>query len=169
MLGGIFRNRSAIEIYPMLPADCAEASLLHGERFARQWSDGEIHGLLGQKTVLGFVARQSNIAAGGPIAGFVLARVAAGEAEVLTVAVREKHARQGIGWRLMQAAIREIAVRDGETVFLEVDEGNEPAIGLYHRFRFQKVAERKAYYEHDDGRRSTALVMRLDIQSRGGQ
>lgn len=54
--------------------DCREVALLHGERFARPWGDGEFHGLLMQDTVFGFVARQTNAILKKPLPGFILAR-----------------------------------------------------------------------------------------------
>ena len=163
MLGKLFSGKDNIDIIEMEPQHCAAAALLHAERFSRPWTDGEFHALLAQKPVIGFVARQTGLFAARPIVGFVLAREVAGEAEILSVGVGSKFERLGIGWRLMQAAIRVIGQRGGETVFLEVDEGNAAAIALYRRLRFQKVAERKGYYSDERGHKSTALVMRLDL------
>lgn len=61
----------------------------------------------------------------------MLAREVAGEAEILTVAVADKFARTGLGWRLMQSAVREAMMRGAETMFLEVDSNNASALGLY--------------------------------------
>ena len=147
------------EVVPMEMDDCAEISELHGARFARRWNDGEFQGLLLQRNVFGFVARQTNAFFSKPLGGFVLSREVAGEGEILTVAVSEKFARCGLGWRLMQAALRETEARGGETMFLEVEGGNRAAVDLYRKLGFQKVGERPAYYAGPDGTRSAALVM----------
>jgi ribosomal-protein-alanine N-acetyltransferase len=139
--------------------DCGEISELHGQRFPRQWSDGEFQNLLLQHNVFGFSARQTNAFFSKPMGGFILTREAAGEAEILTVAVAEKYARQGLGWRLMQAALREALTRGAETMFLEVEASNKPAVDLYGKLGFRKVGERPSYYTGPDGRRSAALVM----------
>ncbi len=88
----------------------------------------------------------------------------AGEAEILTIAVSDKVARFGLGWRLMQAALREAKGRGGEAMFLEVDDGNQAALGLYRKLGFEKAGERPAYYTDENGRRSSALVMRRDLR-----
>ena len=49
-------------------------------------------------------------------------------------------------------------------MFLEVDEGNAAAQGLYRKLGFRVVAERKGYYALGNGQKSTALVMRLDLR-----
>ncbi|MCY6382765.1 N-acetyltransferase [Hoeflea prorocentri] len=145
----------------MTPADCAEASIRHSEGFSRPWTDGEIEALLVQEPVFGFVARRpGKWQASG---GFVLARLVEGEAEILTLAVRPKNRRSGIGWRLMGAVLRHLRSEGAECLFLEVDEGNEAALSLYRRIGFTKVAERAAYYDEGGGARTAALVMRLDL------
>jgi [ribosomal protein S18]-alanine N-acetyltransferase len=147
------------EVVPMEGADCREISELHGFRFPRQWSDGEFQNLLMQENVFGFVARQTNAFFSKPLGGFVLSREAAGEAEILTVAVSEKFARLGLGWRLMQAALREASSRGADSMFLEVEAENAAAVALYGKLGFARIAERPAYYTGDDGRRTAALVM----------
>jgi ribosomal protein S18 acetylase RimI-like enzyme len=65
--------------------------------------------------------------------GFVMARAAAGEAEILTIAVAPDWQGHGLGRKLMDAVLAK-AHRDRiEAVFLEVDETNKPAIALYRR------------------------------------
>jgi ribosomal-protein-alanine N-acetyltransferase len=152
------------DIVPMKDADCRAAAELHGQRFSRQWNDGEISGLLLQQGVFGFVALQTNAFFSRPMGGFVLSREVAGEAEILTIAVSEKVGRTGLGWRLMQAALREASERGAETMFLEVEENNVAAVTLYRRLGFLQVARRPAYYAASDGTRSAALVMRRDLR-----
>lgn len=160
MLDNYLNRRPEFEILPMRAEDCPAVSGLHGERFAQRWGDGEFHSLLAQPAVFGFVARQTTGLFKPPLAGFVLSREAAGEAEILTIAVSQKLQRSGLGWRLMQAAMRETRNRGGSTLFLEVDDGNQSALGLYRKLGFEKVGERPAYYTAPDGRRATALVLR---------
>ncbi|MCF6369392.1 GNAT family N-acetyltransferase [Rhizobium halophilum] len=164
MIDGYFQWKPFFEIVPLVIEDCAEISDVHGDRFPRQWSDDEFASLLLQPNVFGFVARQTNAFFSRPLGGFVLARETAGEAEILTIAVSEKFARAGVGWRLMQAALREASQRGGETIFLEVEAANHPAVHLYRKLKFETIAERPAYYSASDGTKSTALVMRRDLR-----
>ncbi|SOC83996.1 ribosomal-protein-alanine N-acetyltransferase [Ensifer adhaerens] len=163
MLEKFFSRKLEFDILPMENAHCRAASVIHGERFSRGWSDGEFHDLLGQETVGGFVAFQTGLTPHDGVAGFVLSRAAAGEAEILSIGVTSRVARLGLGWRLMRAALADIVARDAATVFLEVDETNTAARGLYSKLGFQKVAERPAYYAGPDGKKTAAHVMRLDL------
>ena len=66
---------------------------IHNEDFVRPWTDGEFAALLEQDTVFGYAAREIGHGREAP-AGFVLARLAAGEGEILTIAVARAHRRQ---------------------------------------------------------------------------
>lgn len=159
-----FTRRTEFDIFPLEEADLAGAAALHSQRFVAPWSDGEFHALLTQDTVFGFAARQTGGVFRPALGGFVLSRAAADEAEILTIGVDQRFARTGLGWRLMQAVMREALVKGAEALFLEVDETNAAAIGLYNKLGFRKVGERRAYYQGTGGARTGALVMRLDLR-----
>ncbi len=144
-------------------ADLPAIAAIHREDFPRPWSEDEFGGLLDQETVFGFAAREVGHGNEAP-AGFVLARLVEGEAEILTVAVARSHRRQGLGWRLMDAVLRELHGRRADALFLEVDETNTPAIALYRRFGFRQVGRRPNYYTSADGSSAGALVMRRDLR-----
>lgn len=81
-----------------------------------------------------------------PAGGLVLARQAADEAEVLTLAVVPGLRCQGRGGLLLSAAIAEAARRGAVAMFLEVAQGNAAAIALYAAHGFLPVGVRKNYY-----------------------
>lgn len=139
--------------------DCQAVARLHEEGFQRPWSAEEFESLLTQKTVFGFTVREI----GNPrlgLVGFVLARLAAGEGEILTVAVARTHRGHGLGRTLMDAVLRKLHSERAEELFLEVDETNLPAVTLYKRLGFNEVARRPGYYEHEGRRPSDAIVMK---------
>jgi ribosomal-protein-alanine N-acetyltransferase len=96
--------------------------------------------------------------------GFALGRVAAGEAEVLTIAVRPAARRGGLGRDLMRALMAEATRRGAVDLFLEVSEANAPARALYAGLGAVEAGRRRRYYA--DG--SDALVLRLGLTRRGG-
>jgi ribosomal-protein-alanine N-acetyltransferase len=147
---------------PLSRKDSPAVATLHQEDFHRPWTDGEFSTLLEQDTVFGFVARETGRGKDAP-AGFVLARLASDEAEILTIAVARSHRRQGLGWRLMDAVLQELHRQRAEVLFLEVDELNAAAIALYRRFGFSEVGKRADYCQSVSGA-SGALVMRRDLR-----
>lgn len=150
-------------ILSMEIADCAEIAAVHEEDFKRPWSETEFAELISQDNVFGFVAREVGTRRPG---GFVLARLTAGEAEILTIAVRRVDRRAGLGRDLMEAVLRYLHAARAETLFLEVDETNQPAIALYRRCGFAEIARRKGYYGDAKTGRTDALVMRRDFPRR---
>ena len=88
--------------------DLDRAAALHAESFVplgeRAWTRQDIAALLASPGVAGLLLQ-----AGGADAGFALCRVAADEAELLTIAVRPAHRRQGAGRRLLAAVIDEVS------------------------------------------------------------
>jgi len=87
--------------------------------------------------------------------GFILARVAADEAEILTLAVVPGARRQGHGAVLLGAAMASAAALGARTMFLEVSANNAAAAALYAGAGFQQVGLRPRYYA--DG--SDALIL----------
>ena len=94
-----------------------------------------------------------------PSGGMVLARIAADEAEILTLAVLPACRRQGRATSLLREAARLAALAGVHALFLEVGLTNAPARALYSAAGFAAVGRRPHYYA--DG--SDALVLRRAI------
>lgn len=144
--------------------DTAAMARLHAAHFARPWSEEEFEALLVQEPVFGYAVRPVASRGKPAIEGFVLARLAAGEAEILTIVVSRSCRRRGLGRMLMDAVLRHLHAERAEALFLEVDETNLPALGLYRRLGFAEVGRREGYYSSREGRRTSALVMRRDLR-----
>ena len=80
---------------------------------------------------------------------------------MLTLAVDPAARRQGLGRRLLSAAISWAAAAGATAMFLEVDSANQPAVSLYRTKNFAEVGRRRAYYA--DG--GDALVLRRELNS----
>ena len=99
----------------------------------------------------------------GRLVGFIMSRLAAGEAEILSVAVAASYRGKGLARRLLNLHLRRLAGLGTRVMFLEVDEGNAAARQLYRRAGFREVGRREGYYAAADGKRATALVLRRDL------
>ena len=145
--------------------DMERLAAIHAECFpGAPWSAADLAALLRERTVFGLVVRRANLWGTRSAVAFVLARLAAGEAEILTIAVSPAHRRRGLARQLMEHLFRRLYHDRAETLFLEVDAGNEPALALYRRLRFKKVGERKGYYAQGSVAGAAALVMRADLR-----
>ena len=96
--------------------------------------------------------------------GFVLARAAAEDGEILSIGVHPDARGGGHGRRLVAAAERAAAALGATVLFLEVAEDNMPARALYKACGFDAVGRRPKYYRRAEGR-VAALILRRDITS----
>jgi [ribosomal protein S18]-alanine N-acetyltransferase len=135
-------------------ADAAAIAALHGVSFRRGWGEDEILRLLLERNVV-----TQRMTAGGKLIGFIMSRLAAGEAEILSVAIASAWRGRGLSRQLLDLHLRRLAGFGVRAVYLEVGEHNAPACRLYRRAGFREVGRRQGYYE--DG--ATALVLRRDF------
>lgn len=90
---------------------------------------------------------------------FVLGRVIADEAELLTIATLPEVRHQGHGRALMLAFEATARARGATTAFLEVAETNTAAQMLYKATGFTQQGRRKGYYVAPEGARIDALLL----------
>ena len=138
--------------------DASAIARLHAVSFRRGWSDGEFERMLIERNVIAHRATR-----GRRLDGFIVSRIAAGEAEILSVAVDPPRRGKGLARALLDLHLRRLAGLGARTVFLEVDEENRPARRLYARAGFREVGRRDGYYRRDGGHSATALVLRRDL------
>ena len=151
-------RRTPPTIRPARIDDASALAALHAEGFSRAWEAEEFERLLADPLVVADLAFVG--APGTPCQAFALSRRAAEEAEVLSIVVARRRRRCGIGRALLDAHLTRLRDQGTRDLFLEVDEGNRPALALYDRVRFLEVGRRSAYFAKADGTAATALVLR---------
>ncbi len=123
----------------MIEAGVAHAAVmaaLHGAAFPHEpWDEASFATLLTQPGAVGLV---------DPRGGILLLRVAADEAEILTIGVAVR--RRGIGRGLMEAGFARAREMGAVVMHLEVAAGNVAALGLYAALGFVEVGRRRRYY-----------------------
>lgn len=125
--------------------DAEKIHLLEKECFSDPWSITSIENQLSSEQTI-FMIHEEN----GEAAGFALGTQVCGEAELYRIAVSDKFRRRGIGERLLTDFLEQCRKRGAGKVFLEVRSRNIPAISLYEKAGFEKIAVRKGYYGDDD-------------------
>lgn len=134
------------------PAHAPVLAAIHGEAFppAESWDAEAFAQLLAMPGCFGWLADDH---------GFVLARIAADEAEIITLAVLPLARRLGLGAALLEQAMHHAAELGAKAMLLEVAEHNHAARALYGAAGFAPVGLRKSYYP--DG--SHALVLKAEL------
>lgn len=95
-------------------------------------------------------------------AGFCLSRVGFEEEELLLIAVDPALRKRGIGHALLLRFAQAARARGARRLLLEMRRGN-PAEGLYRRFGFEPIGERRDYYRGRDGNRIDALTFACEL------
>ncbi|AXC50974.1 GNAT family N-acetyltransferase [Paracoccus suum] len=132
--------------------DPQQLALLHARCFTgapAPWSAASIASAL---------AGPGAIALGGSD-GFLLGRVIAGEAELLTLAVAPGARRNGLGARLVRGFADAAKGQGALSAFLEVAEDNAAARALYAAAGWTQAGRRPGYY----GKGLDALILRLAL------
>lgn len=129
--------------------DCDRFAALHALSFDEPWDAAALRVLTDSPGVIALTSSD----------GFILVRVAADEAEILTIAVDPALRRGGQGGALLAAATEAAKAVGAQRLFLEVSSENAAARGLYARHGFAQVGHRARYY--GDG--SDALVLALTL------
>lgn len=146
----------AVEIRHGSPADAMVIAALSEDSETEPWPAPAVAATLGLAGSWALLA----VCPDGTPAGFLIARVAADEGEILNLVVRERFRRNGIGRRLVDAAL-DVARRAGAmAVFLEVAATNAAGRALYESVGFRKVGNRADYYRTRYGDYTDALIMK---------
>ena len=128
------------ELTPLSPAHARLIAGMHHICFAEPWNEKAMAELLALPGVYGWLA------AGETPEGFVMARIAADEAEILTLLVLPPYRRHGLARRLLEAALDNAKVQGVEKMYLEVASSNDSARQIYIKIGFKQVGRRKGYY-----------------------
>jgi ribosomal-protein-alanine N-acetyltransferase len=153
-------SRAEPAILDAKPGDAAALAALHRVSFRHGWSEGEFERLLSERAGIAHVARADG--GRGPVIGFVLSHCTGAEAEILLVALAPGERGRGIAAKILAKHLSRLAAAGVREVFLEVDEGNAPALKLYERAGFREVGKRGGYYRRPEGNAS-ALILRRDL------
>jgi ribosomal-protein-alanine N-acetyltransferase len=139
-------------------SDASQLAQLHGASFHRGWGRTEFEQLLLDRNTLTHRLRQDR-----HLIGFLVSRLAADEAEILSIAITPHERGHGLSRDLLHTHLGHLAGRGIKKVFLEVEENNQPARRLYERAGFRVVGRRERYYSSAEGEHLNALVMQRDL------
>jgi ribosomal-protein-alanine N-acetyltransferase len=126
--------------------DAGVMAVLHASCFAKPWTDAAMAQFIAGPDTVCLIASSLDGSAVSP-SGFLIARRAADEAELLTLAVAPYCRRAGLGKTLLQAAMAMLGEAGVTQLFLEVEEGNEAAFCLYRALGAKAVGRRPRYYD----------------------
>jgi len=152
-------------VAPLPQAEAEALSALHRRafdesegRWGRGWSAMELAVLAEAPGAILLVVGEAD----APL-GFALFRIAADEAELLTIATLPEARRRGVAAALLTHALPALGEAGANSIFLEVGATNAAAISLYEKAGFRQIATRRNYYAVSGGGREDALIYKMEI------
>lgn len=154
--GILLREGNSADIEAVMRVMAAAFDRAYGEA----WTAGQCQGVLGLPGIWLTIAYDEDLAI-----GFALGRAVLDEAELLLLGVDPAYRRRGIGAALLERTLGLAATLKAERLHLEVRAGNG-AVGLYRRYGFDQVGQRKNYYRGGDGQLYDALSLSCSLRIR---
>lgn len=148
------------DLRPATVADAEAMARLHAAMFSPPWTADAMAGLLAHPGASAHVVLRAD---GSALAAMVVGRIAADEAEVLTLGVEAAARRAGLARRLIETLAADARRRGARRLFLEVAAGNVAAVALYGRAGFGEVGRRRGYYREAGRPAEDALLLARDL------
>lgn len=137
------RERTAKTLIREMKAeDAAAVAEIEYQTFPDHWSQNAVLDTLSNPQTVCLLAEKA-----GKAAGYLLAYLAGGEAEIARIAVSEGLKRQGIGKKLLQLLEETCKERQVGRLLLDVRESNREARAFYQKMAFQEDGVRKGFYQ----------------------
>ena len=120
------------------------------------WNESTFEDELSSLNSYYIVAKQ-----GDEIVGFTGMKIVLDEADIMNIVTKKDKRNLGIGTALLQELISVAKSHSIHKLTLEVSEINKPAIHLYEKLGFKKIANREKYYKNS----YDAYIMQMIINN----
>ena len=144
-----------IGYYELVYDDIGQISSMEREFFSVPWSEASIGHYAEAGNTIFVVARSSKtlpwkfedgIRDVREVAGYAAVFCAADEGNLVSIGVRPAYREMGIARELLDICYEMAAARGITSIYLEVRESNEAAIGLYEKEGFELTGKRPRFY-----------------------
>ena len=144
----------SLEIYNMTDYDLSLLKDILIDDFDDFWTYDILQEELNNPNSEYFVAKLEN-----NILGFAGIWKAVDDVHITDIVVKKSNRQTGIGSKLLEKLIQTAKSQNFNSITLEVNEHNQPAINLYLKYGFKNVGFRKKYYNNKDN----AIIMTKEL------
>ena len=92
-----------------------------------------------------------NVQSNNKIVGYAGIKIFFDDADIMNIVVKKNYRNNGVGTLLLENLISLCNELNLQSLSLEVNEENLPAINLYKKFGFKDIGTRKNYYKDKNG------------------
>ena len=143
-----------LEIYNMTDYDLSLIKDILIDDFDDFWTYDVLQEELNNPNSEYFVAKLEN-----NILGFAGIWKAVDDVHITDIVVKKSNRQTGIGSKLLEKLIQTAKSQNFNSITLEVNEHNQPAINLYLKYGFKNVGFRKKYYNN----KGNAIIMTKEL------
>ena len=143
-----------LEIYNMTDYDLSLIKDILIDDFDDFWTYDVLQEELNNPNSEYFVAKLEN-----NILGFAGIWKAVDDVHITDIVVKKSNRQTGIGSKLLEKLIQTAKSQNFNSITLEVNEHNQPAINSYLKYGFKNVGFRKKYYNNKDN----AIIMTKEL------
>ena len=143
-----------LEVYNMTDYDLSLIKDILIDDFDDFWTYDVLQEELNNPNSEYFVAKLEN-----NILGFAGIWKAVDDVHITDIVVKKSNRQTGIGSKLLEKLIQTAKSQNFNSITLEVNEHNQPAINLYLKYGFKNVGFRKKYY----GNKDNAIIMTKEL------
>ena len=140
-------------LYSVTSKDYEEIMEIHNLSFDNKWTIQNIETMCKVENYSFIIIKTNN-----EIIGYVILYDTLDSFDLFEIAVKIKYRNQGLGTELLKALFEKCTGRD---IFLEVNEINVKALGLYEKNGFVRISLRKNYYK--DNKNAIIMVKKYDV------
>ena len=123
--------------------------------YAHPWTKGILRDCINNRYDF-FTAKYNNI-----IVGYIIAKISIHETHVLNLTISEDYRKNGIATELLEMIFAKCFIMNSLEVYLETRVYNQPAISLYEKHGFKRIAIRKNYYQTSKGREDAIIFKKV--------
>jgi ribosomal-protein-alanine N-acetyltransferase len=136
-------------------------AVLHKACFREIWNERSIAEILKMAGAIGLLIGANKKRP----QGFILLRVAADEAEIISIGVVPEARKKGLASTLLLESIKRAVMSNAIKMLFEVAEDNNAARAFYEKFGFQIIGRRPGYYRRSS-KNLDALIYSLNISDK---
>ena len=144
-----------IEYSDVIISDLDGIYMIEQESYAHPWTKGILKDCINNHYDF-YIAKYND-----NIIGYIIAKISIYETHILNLTISKNFRSDGIASQLLEMVFAKCFIMNSLNLYLETRVDNIPAIHLYEKHGFRRIAIRKDYYKTPDGREDAIVFKKV--------